>query len=196
VSVWYPAAEQYFAPSWKVNGVINRSEGVVLHSMEGSYSGALTVLMGNSQASWHFSILKDGRVIQHYPTTAACWHAGGPFANNKFIGIEHEGRVGEALTPEQLASSVGLVRWIAQEEGWLMARHTTMLEHNEVYNTACPSGRIPWEAYVPDDPNREDNYDTGLTRIRLEDMLRILRDEHRHAEGDTQVLHDIIDGKR
>jgi N-acetyl-anhydromuramyl-L-alanine amidase AmpD len=164
--------------------------------MEGAYGGALTVLTGNSQASWHFSVLKDGRVIQHYPTTAACWHAGGPVANNKFIGIEHEGRVGEALTPEQLASSVGLVRWIAQEEGWLMARHVTMFEHNEVYNTACPSGRIPWEAYVPDDPNHEDNYDTGLTRIRLEDMLRILRDEHRHAEGDPQVLHDIIDGKR
>jgi N-acetyl-anhydromuramyl-L-alanine amidase AmpD len=164
--------------------------------MEGSYGGALTVLTGNSQASWHFSVLKDGRVIQHYPTTSACWHAGGPAANNKFIGIEHEGRVGEALTPEQLASSVGLVRWIAQEEGWLMARHTTMFEHNEVYNTACPSGRIPWEAYVSDDPNREDNYDTGLTRIRLEDMLRIIRDEHRHAEGDPQVLHDIIDGKR
>jgi N-acetyl-anhydromuramyl-L-alanine amidase AmpD len=196
VSVWYPAAEQYFAPSWKINGVINRSEGVVLHSMEGSYSGALTVLMSNSQASWHFSVLKDGRVIQHYPTTAACWHAGGPVSNNKFIGIEHEGRVGEALTPEQLASSVGLVRWIAQEEGWQMARHVTMFEHNEVYNTACPSGRIPWEAYVTNDPNREDNYDTGLTRIRLEDMLRILRDEHRHAEGDPQVLHDIIDGKR
>lgn len=196
MSVWYPSAERYDGPAWKVNGVTNRSEGVVLHSMEGSYGGALTVLTGNSQASWHFSVLKDGRVIQHYPTTSACWHAGSPVANNKFIGIEHEGRVGEALTPEQLASSVGLVRWIAQEEGWLMARHVTMFEHNEVYNTACPSGRIPWEAYVPDDPNREDNYDTGLTRIRLEDMLRILRDEHRHAEGDPQVLHDIIDGKR
>lgn len=197
MSTWYPSADdQYPGPAWKVNGVVNRSEGVVLHSMEGAYGGALTVLTGNSQASWHFSVLKDGRVIQHYPTDSACWHAGGPAANNKFIGIEHEGRVGEPLTPEQLASSVGLVRWIAQEEGWQMARHVTMFEHNEVYNTACPSGRIPWESYVTNDPNREDNYDTGLTRIRLEDMLRILRDEHRHAEGDPQVLHDIIDGKR
>lgn len=199
MSVMYPFADVYTGPSWKVNsGVTNSAEGVILHSMEGPYSAAITVLMGNSQASWHFSVLKDGRVIQHYPTTDACWHAGGPVANNKFIGIEHEGRKGEPLTPEQLASSVGLVRWIAQEEGWVMARHSTMFEHNEVYNTACPSGRIPWEAYtvVLNDPNREDNFDTGLTRIRLEDMLRLIRDEHAHAEGDKQVLHDIIDGKR
>jgi len=190
--------EQYLGPAWKVNGVNNLGYGIIMHSMEGSYAGALTVLMGNTPASWHFSVLKDGRVIQHYPISAATWHAGGPVANNKYVGIEHEGRAGEALTPEQLASSVALVKWIAQEEGWIPVHGSTLFEHKDVYNTQCPSNRIPWEAYVVNvnDPNREDGFDTGLTRIRLEDMLRILRDEHIHAEGDKQVLHDIIDGKR
>lgn len=46
------------------------------------------------------------------------------------------------------------------------------------------------------DPNHEDGYDTGITRLRLEDMLRLIRDEHAHAEGDPAVLHEIIDRQR
>ena len=196
MNVWYSKAERYDGPAWKINGVPNSGTGVIMHSMEGSYGAALQVLTGNSTASWHFSVLKDGRVIQHYAINQSCWHAGGPAANDRFIGVEHEGRQGEPLTPEQLASSVALVRWIAKEEGWLMERNVTMFEHNQVFNTQCPSNRIPWEAYTMGDPNHEDNFDTGLTRLRLEDMLRLIRDEHAHAEGDKQVLHDIIDGKR
>ena len=42
--------EQYSGPAWKVNGVNNLGYGIVMHSMEGSYAGALTVLMGNAPA--------------------------------------------------------------------------------------------------------------------------------------------------
>jgi hypothetical protein len=163
--------------------------------MEGSWNAANQMLNGQSAVSWHFSVLKDGTVFQHYPTTSACWHSGSPANNNKYIGIEHEGKAGEPLTESQLKSSVGLVKWLAAEEGWVLERGSTLFEHNELYLTACPSGRIPWGYYL-NDPNHEDNFDTGLTRIRLEDMLRLIRDEHKHSEGDPQVLHDIIDGKR
>lgn len=195
----YPGATWRPGPDWKTWGQTNSGAGVLLHSMEGYEAGAWSVLDGNAPASWHFSVMTDGAVYQHYDLKASCWHAGGRASNQQLIGIEHEGMKGQPLTDAQLASSVGLVRWLSQELGWEMRRGETMLEHREAPGaaTTCPNGRIPWEAYVPEnDPNREDNFDTGLTRLRLEDMLRLLRDEHRHAEGDPQVLHDIIDGRR
>lgn len=195
----YPGATWRPGPDWKTWGQTNAGAGVLLHSMEGYETGAWSVLDGMSQASWHFSVMRDGRVFQHYDLNEGCWHAGGKASNERFIGIEHEGRKGEPLTDAQRGASVALVRWIAAEKGWVMQRGTTLLEHREAPGaaTTCPNGRIPWEAYMPEnDPNREDNFDTGLTRLRLEHMLRLLRDEHRHAEGDPQVLHDIIDGRR
>ena len=84
--------------------------------MEGSWNAANQMLNGQSAVSWHFSVLKDGTVFQHYPTTSACWHSGSPANNNKYIGIEHEGKAGEPLTESQLKSSVGLVKWLAAEE--------------------------------------------------------------------------------
>lgn len=193
----YPGATWRPGAAWKSWGATNAGAGVLMHSMEGTEAGAWSVLDGNAMASWHFSVMTDGRVFQHYDLDQSCWHAGGKASNERFIGIEHEGKKGEPLTDQQLASSTGLVRWLSQELGWEPVRGVTMLEHREAPGaaTTCPNGRIPWEAYV-NDPNREDGFDTGLTRLRLEDMLRLIRDEHRHAEGDVQVLHDILDGKR
>lgn len=193
----YPPAEQRPGPAWKVWPDQNAREGVILHSLEGSGLAGLSQLVGTVQVSWHFTVLKDGAVWQHYGLDSSCWHAGNRANNARLIGIEHEGKAGEPLTEAQTQASVALVRWIAATQGWPLERHTRLLEHNEVYATACPSGRIPWERYVPEnEPNHEDGYDTGLTRLRLEDILRLIRDEHAHAEGDKQVLHDIIDGTR
>lgn len=55
-----------------------------------------------------------------------------------------------------------------------------------------------WARCYPqtNDPNHEDGFDTGLVRIRVEDIQRAIRDLHAQAEGDPQVLHEIISGTR
>ena len=52
------------------------------------------------------------------------------------------------------------------------------------------------DAPVANDANHADDYDIGLERLQLEAMLRVIRDEHKRAGGDPQVLKDIIDGTR
>lgn len=193
----YPLAVDRPGPTWKVWPDTNRKEGVVAHSLEGSGLAGMSQLVGTVQVSWHFTVLKDGSVWQHYPLEASCWHAGSRAQNVRLIGIEHEGKAGEPLTEPQAQASVSLVRWLAAECGWPLERHTRLLEHNEVYATACPSGRIPWERYVPEnDPNHEDGFDTGLVRLRYEAILREIVKGHKEAEGDPQTLIDIINGTR
>ena len=207
----YPHAIQRPGPAgktWSTLGDRNAIGGVVLHSMQGSYEGALTVLDDESvteqnayrAASWHFSITKDGTVYQHYPVESAPFHAGSRYWNDRLIGIEHEGgapgNLAEPLTEAQYAASIALVRWIARIGGWPV-EGGRLYAHNQVTATSCPSGRIDWSRYMPEnDPNREDNFDTGLARLRYEAMLRVIVQGHKEAEGDPQVLHDIIDGRR
>lgn len=138
----------------------NSVRGVVCHSMEGYAEAALAEVKDASMPlSWHFSVLEDGTVWQHYPLNAICWHGGNQPINESLIGIEHEGVKGVPLTDVQLASSIALVDWIAGQGGWTPQRHVTLFEHNEVVTlytpnagpTACPNGRIPWEQYVEDE---------------------------------------------
>lgn len=175
---FYPPAVQRPGPDWKVWPEQNSCEGAILHSLEGSSVAALNQLTGTVSVSWHFTMLKDGSVWQHYPLTASCWHAGGKAANTRLIGVEHEGKAGEPLTEAQTQASVALVRWLSATCGWPMERHTRLLEHNEVFATACPSGRIPWSKYVPENSGADirDGQDVGLNRLDGESAGRALRD--------------------
>lgn len=153
---FYPKAEWQSGPANKQNGGTNGCKGVVCHSMVGPYRAAFGELVKPSRrASWHYSVLQDGRVIVHYPDEAQTWHAGSA-RNNDTIGIEHEGGFSphnEPLTPKQLAASVDLVRWLSKTHGFPMTRGVGLLEHNEVSGepTACPSRRIPWAEYTEED---------------------------------------------
>lgn len=160
MELWYPPAGVRPGPSWKQWQQANSVRGVVLHSMVGPTTAALGELYKQTRkASWHFSVSKDGSVLQHYPLNVSAWHCGSETWNTKLIGIEHEGgpeaNPSEPLTAEQLASSVALVKWIAQQGGWKLSRSApqTLYEHNEVspVPTACPSKRIPWTRYTMPD---------------------------------------------
>ena len=151
----YPDAIWSPGPAGNIYAGANPAQGVVCHSVEGNYSDAYTPIdtMRERQVSWHFTIMQDGSVWQHYALSARCWHSGGR-GNFSAIGIEHEGRKGEPLTPLQLAASVRLVRWIAEQGGWRMGRDNpgrTLWEHHEISGTSCPNGRIPWHAYTQED---------------------------------------------
>lgn len=151
----YPHATWNGGPDWKVWPALNAMQGVVLHSAEGSTSAALGELFSEAQKSWHFSISRDGGVLQHYNLDSSCWHAGSRYWNERLIGIEHEGRAGEPLTDAQERASIALVRWIAQQCGWTPYRggaQQTLWAHSELYGTTCPNGRIPFEAYTAAQP--------------------------------------------
>jgi hypothetical protein len=133
---------------------VNACRGVILHSMVGSLAGALARLDSPDRASWHYSVTKTGRVLCHYDDEAVTWHAGVKQINGIFLGIEHEGGApgneSEPLTPIQLAASVSLVRWLAGVHHFPLDRRPGwgLHEHNEYDATACPSGRIPFDAYM------------------------------------------------
>ena len=146
----YPEAIWYPDPTPNVYSGVNPAAGVICHSAEG-YRNGLWIGIEQPSVSWHFSILYDGSVWQHHDLTSRVWHAGSAWGNQNLIGIEHEGLIGEPLTPAQVKASVTLTRWIARQGGWRMERGKTLFEHNEVSSTSCPNDRIPWEAYVEED---------------------------------------------
>ena len=168
---WYPLATVHAGPAWKQYSGRNPNKGIVGHSAEGYRAGLLAEIGNpNRRAAWHFSVMKDGDVFQHYPISAILAHGAdwggdndGANANGELIAIEHEGVAGEALTPAQRDASVALVRWIAQQGRWEPSRTTnkTLWEHRELSDegTACPSNRIPWAYYtvaeVPKEPPKE-----------------------------------------
>jgi len=98
---------------------LNAVEGEVKHSMEGEWPGVIDAVIENPdrQASWHFTILRDGKLYQHYEIEDICWHCGQPgderrdtslIGNITLVGEEHEGFAGEALTLAQIATTTQL----------------------------------------------------------------------------------------
>ncbi len=154
-------------PAWKQGYYLlprrslNQVEGDVKHSAEGSYAGLLNIIATSTrQASWHFSVAKDGRVSQHYPLESICWHAGkkGDLSNQTalignvtLVGIEHEGFAGQTLTPQQIDVTVRITqevraRTFAGTRPPELA--VNLWEHNWLSGTACPSNRIPWSTIM------------------------------------------------
>lgn len=161
--LYYPLALRRPGPWAKQYSAANAVAGACLHSMVGGMVAAMAELdRPDRQASWTFSVGRAGAVLQHFPLNASTFHAGSPEWNKRLVGIEHEGgplsNPSEPLTTAQREASVALVRWIAEQGGWEMSRrgialpYRTLWEHREVSSTQCPSGRIPWPAYVAAPP--------------------------------------------
>lgn len=111
----------------------NKPVAVVLHIMAGYATTAREwAQTGHVGASWHFTIGRDGSVMQHLELSDAGWHAGispeqgtadppvwplwrgnGENVNRYTIGVEHEGFPGTQFTPAQAATSKALCQWLA-----------------------------------------------------------------------------------
>lgn len=171
VDGWLDFAIRLEPANRHVNPGVNGVRGIVLHSAEGYAS---TLLDPNSQYgyngnhSWHLTNLMDGRLYQHYPLTARCWHATG--LNQEYIGVENEGLVTRqpSLNDAQIANARRFISEIAAWKGWTPSRPVsatgtshTCWEHNEAVrlggtSTACPSGRIPWDKILEDTVDEAD----------------------------------------
>ena len=123
----------------------------MIHSAEGSAAGLQSVVDGPREASWHFEVHKDGKIIQRVDTANIAWTNGSFESNKKFWGIENEGVTGEALTKPQFEALAKLVKWLLGPLPHV--RGQTLHEHNEMtaygsLPTSCPNGRIPWRSLI------------------------------------------------
>ncbi len=160
---WLSFCARRPGPEWKTGyGTGDRTlaqiEGVVDHSMEGTMAGAYSVLDGPRQSSWTFSIPKVGEPVQHYSLEKITWHAGLPgdrrqdtslIGNLTLVGKEHEGKVGEPWTENQIYWSAKIDVALRQLCPAFGANPPTLRlnqwEHNWLSATSCPSGRNPWQ---------------------------------------------------
>lgn len=200
---WCPFARGYISPTIKRGYGTNLEEGksgVVFHSAEGNWEGLKSVLNDPGRtASWHFSILKDGTIYQHYSVWSNCWHSGdvgrednlvieGNLAGNlDLVGIEFEGRaVDGGVTTAQIYSGARLYNWLATECGFQPPSRDgvwpqkTLWEHREVGLTTCPSGRMPWNEILREirgeAPGDDDMPDPRFTDEMVEDLKWFLRE--------------------
>lgn len=151
---WIDWAEKVPGHPEKQNGGRSPAAGFVAHSAEGwvgylRSNPPLPPSVGGRK-SWHFSNLVDGTLLQHYSIYAQCWASGAGFPNNNYVAMEHEGIVGQILTPQQVDTTSKVIAEISKLAGWKPTRQVNLWEHNECTRwgaepTACPSNRIPWE---------------------------------------------------
>lgn len=192
---WLALAIRRPGPAWKQGYIsapsrtLEQIEGKVKHSAEGSLAGLFAVLDSTErQASWHFSHAQDGRLYQHYPLEAICWHAGLPgdrrldtslIGNATLIGEEHEGggpgNYGEPLTEAQYQSSLYVSKEVRRLCPHVAASPPTLRrdlwEHGWLSNTSCPSGRIPWTRLIADLEGND----------MTEEQWKLLQDTHHHV---------------
>lgn len=114
---------------------LNKPEAVVLHIMAGWATTARQwATEGHYGASWHFTVSRDGSVMQHLELSDGGYHAGitveqgrntppiWPLwkgatvnVNHYTIGIEHEGFHNEPWPQVQREASRALTNWLAGE---------------------------------------------------------------------------------
>jgi hypothetical protein len=117
---------------------------IVLHTIVGSIAGANARFQQSAQqASAHYGVGLDGRLVQWVRESDAAWHAGDYPMNLDSVGIEHEdgGDYNGPRTPALYATSAALVADLCARYG-IPCNRTYIRKHNEVSDapTGCPDG--------------------------------------------------------
>lgn len=204
----YPAAE--WVP-WRARGPRgeatfwageNVPAAAVLHIMAGyAHTAREWALAGHVGVSWHFTVARDGGVMQHLELSDAGWHAGlrddaipapwpswrghGQNVNRYTVGIEHEGFPGEPLTAAQTAASIALCRWLAETLGFAFNR-----AHFPAHADIDPTNR-------PNDFNmpalREQHYAALLAATPEEDEMTPQEVRTIAAEAAQTAINDAFE---
>jgi N-acetyl-anhydromuramyl-L-alanine amidase AmpD len=130
---------------------------IVIHITSGlNNKGGVDAHFNNpdSGVSAHYMVQKDGVIHQYVDEKDTAIHAGivvrsrwplintGSSPNSFTIGIEHEGRDGDSLTPKQQAASVELIQKICARQAIpIDALH--IIPHNKIRaNKTCPGSGV------------------------------------------------------
>ena len=138
--VEYPGAAAW-AASPNFSAGRSTYEFVLIHTMQGSYSGTKSWFQNTaSQVSSHYIVRSsDGEVTQMVEHANTAWHV--QCYNSRSIGIEHEGYIADPTlwyTDAMYTESAKLTRWIADRHGIPKTR-AGIIGHNEV-PSACNTG--------------------------------------------------------
>lgn len=146
----YPIKYGYYPISTRPLSVVKY---VVNHDGEGWANYLSQGQRPGEQASWAFSNLLDGKLLQHYELECPTWTSGTMQANIEGVGVEHEGTA--ALYPKfsnaQAETDVRLYESLKQLCPNLQAPiHTQGIRiHREVSpgTTSCPNNRDRYDKY-------------------------------------------------
>jgi VCBS repeat-containing protein len=166
-----PAAAQPSGIIWRPSPNYNNRpagqtiDAVVIHTTEGSYSGAISWMQNpNSQVSAHYCISPSGEISQLVQLSDRAWHA--TYYNSRSIGIEMAGFAGDPNTWN--ATNLGRLEDLV---AWLVTQYDIPIVHpggtaydypNDSYNAAGlvahaqvqpwnrsdPGAHFPWENFV------------------------------------------------
>ncbi|HUJ24399.1 MAG TPA: N-acetylmuramoyl-L-alanine amidase [Myxococcales bacterium] len=128
-----------FVPASTSNYNAGRDETVsmvVIHDMEGTYSGSIAWFQNPvAQACAHYLVRSsDGEITQMVHDADTAWHAGNHVVNNSSIGIEHEGYAHTGttwFTEAMYRSSAALTRWLC-DTFHIPVDRTHIIGHYEV----------------------------------------------------------------
>ncbi|HLF94398.1 MAG TPA: N-acetylmuramoyl-L-alanine amidase [Planctomycetota bacterium] len=146
-TTWNPAAsDNYTTVSY------DRSiQYVVIHTIEGSYSGAISWFKNSSSnVSAHYVVSFGGAITQMVADKNIAWHAGNSYYNAHSIGIEHEGYAYRNYwTDAEYRASAALTRWACFAYGIPMDR-SHIIGHVEVPGATHtdPGPYFNWTYYM------------------------------------------------
>lgn len=114
---------------------------VVIHTVQGSYSGCISWFQNSSAAGSAHYVMRssDGQITQMVDEEDTAWHAGDWSTNQRSVGIEHEGYVDAPetwYTDAMYRSSAALVKDICIRNGFSCDRDH-VIAHYEV--PGCPN---------------------------------------------------------
>lgn len=176
---------------------------------------------GNITSSAHFGVAKDGRIHQYVKIQRMAWANGigaadiaasgtpivhdhpGVNPNLYSVSIEHEGTDGD-LTPEQLAASVWLHRFIQQQilEIWGVSfplDRYHVIGHfmvNPVGKPFCPGAKFPWErlfAELAEKEEDEDNMPMKLEQWQWDMMYKVMGPAYNADQMGWDWMQKIVD---
>lgn len=151
-----PIKQQLVSNRSKTYGNSNPCNYITIHETANYNKGAGAQVHANLQsngftASWHYQV-DDKAIIQSYPDTSQCWHAGdnrGP-GNMQSIGIEI------CVNPDSdfkkaVANAADLVRYIMKKHNIPIGN---VVQHNQWSGKNCPSNLrngskgIDWNGFI------------------------------------------------
>lgn len=173
---WCPFAERIPTPNFTPG---NRGrDAFVMHIMDGTFQNSLN-WMRKVGTSAHFDIAKTGRIVQQVSINDSAWGNGLAYENGRWytvragvktrvnpswpllragvnpnlttISMEHEGKSGDALTPEQRAASIRVLQWCRQEVDWTYQEGRTLIGHRHLDNVGrarCPGPSFDLSAFA------------------------------------------------
>jgi N-acetylmuramoyl-L-alanine amidase-like protein len=156
---WYPGAEQIATGAFWVGN--EGRKAVVLHVVEGTYLGAVSVFAGeDAKKSAHFLLARTGHVAQFVSIYDSAWANGLSYKNGHWIdptgravtppwpgltpptnpnkitvSIEEEGKHNKARTLAQYAARIAVLRWVAAQFTTALSPYTpgvTLIGHKDI----------------------------------------------------------------